>query len=247
MARRLFGDEDPIGQMIRVAQEPGEPESSRGEPMQVVGVAPALREELIDPAPATHVYVPFGRNYSAGMHMEIKLEAGVNELEAIERVRGAIRATESQLPVLALSTMQSFHDKGLELWALKIGAQLFAALGLLALALAVVGVYGVKSYVVAQRTREIGIRMALGATSRDVLGLVVRDGFFLTGTGVAVGMLLSILVSIAFTKVFVGIRGFDVIIVAGASLTLALAATVASIVPARRATRIQPVRALQGD
>jgi predicted permease len=247
MARRLFGDEDPIGQMIRVAQEPGEPESSRGEPMQVVGVAPALREELIDPAPATHLYVPFGRNYSAGMHMEIKLEAGVNELQAIEQVRGAIRATESSLPVLALSTMQSFHDKGLELWALKVGAQLFAGLGLLALALAVVGVYGVKSYVVAQRTREIGIRMALGATSRDVLGLVVRDGFFLTGTGVAVGMLLSILVSIAFTKVFVGIRGFDVIIVAGASLTLALAATVASIVPARRATRIQPVRALQGD
>jgi len=115
------------------------------------------------------------------------------------------------------------------------------------LALAVVGVYGVKSYVVAQRTREIGIRMALGATSRDVLGLVVRDGFFLTGTGVAIGMLLSIVVSIAFTKVFVGIRGFDVFIVAGASLTLALAATVASVVPARRATRIEPVRALQGD
>ncbi len=89
--------------------------------------------------------------------------------------------------------------------------------------------------------------MALGATSRDVLGLIVRDGFFLTGTGVAVGMLLSVLVSIAFTKVFVGIRGFDVTIVAGASLTPALAATVASVVPARRATRIQPVRALQGD
>jgi predicted permease len=247
MARRLFGDEDPLGQMIRVAQEAGEPESSRGEPMQIVGVAPAVREELIDPAPATHLYVPFGRNYSAGMHMEVKVEPGVNELSAIETVRGAIRETESRLPVLALSTMQAFHDKGLELWALKIGAQLFAGLGLLALALAVVGVYGVKSYVVAQRTREIGIRMALGATARDVLGLVVRDGFFLTGTGIAVGLLLSVLVSIAFTKVFVGIRGFDLVIVAAAAATLAFAATVASVIPARRATRIQPVRALQGD
>jgi ABC-type antimicrobial peptide transport system permease subunit len=158
-----------------------------------------------------------------------------------------VRSTEAGLPVLALSTMQAFHDNGLELWALRTGAQLFTALGGLALLLAVVGVYGVKSYVVAQRTREIGIRMALGASARDVLSLVLRDGFFLTGTGLAIGVPLAVLVSILFTKVFVDIGGFDGLVVSVATVILGIAATVASAVPARRATRVQPLRALQGD
>ena len=149
--------------------------------------------------------------------------------------------------MLALSTMQAFHDKGLELFALKTGAQLFTALGVLALLLAVVGVYGVKSYIVAQRTREIGIRMALGATARDVLRLVLRDGLFLTGTGVALGLPLAILVSILFRAVFVEIGGFDSLVLGAATIVLAGAAMVASVVPARRATKIQPLEALQEE
>ena len=247
LARRLFGDEDPIGQMIRVAQTPGEPESTRGEPMQIVGIAPPQREELLDRAPVPHVYVPFGRQYRAGMHLEVRLEQGADEAASIGALRAAIRATEPRLPVLALSTMQAFHDKGLELWALRTGAQLFTALGGLALLLAVVGVYGVKSYVVSQRTREIGIRMALGATSRDVVGLVLRDGFFLTGAGVALGVPLAVLVSFALAAVFVDVGGFDGVVVSVATVVLAGAATIASAVPARRATRVQPLRALQGD
>ncbi len=247
LARRLFADEDPMGQMIRVAQEPSGPESTRGEPMQIVGIAPPMREELLDRAPVPHVYVPFGRQYRAGMHLEVRLEQGVDEAAGIEALRAAIRATEPRLPVLALSTMQAFHDKGLELWALETGAQVFTALGGLALLVAVVGVYGVKSYVVSQRTREIGIRMALGASARDVVGLVMRDGFFLTGAGVALGVPLAVLVSYALAAVFVDVGGFDGLVVSAATIALALAATIASAVPARRATRIQPLRALQGD
>ena len=246
LATKLFNGDEPIGQMIRTAVSPGEAEE-RGEPMQVVGIAPGLREELLDRAPEPHVYVPFGRNYQSGMHLEVRLQQGADAMAGIEVLRAVVRSTDPGLPMLTLSTMQAFHDKGLELWALKTGAQLFTALGLLALVLAVVGVYGVKSYVVAQRTREIGIRMALGASTRDVLGLVLRDGFFLTGAGLAIGVPLAVLVSILFTKVFVDIGGFDGTVVSIATIVLAAAATVASAVPARRATRVQPLRALQGD
>jgi predicted permease len=247
LARRLFGDEDPIGQMIRVAQIPGEPESTRGEPMQIVGIAPPLREELLDRAPVPHVYVPFGRHYRAAMHLEVRLEQGADVRSRIEELRGAIRAAEPGLPVLTLSTMQAFHDKSLELWALQTGASLFTALGGLALLLAAVGVYGVKSYIVSQRTREIGIRMALGATARDVVGLVLRDGFFLIGAGLALGVPLAVLVSFALAAVFVDVGGFDGVVVSIATIVLAVAATIASAVPARRASRVQPLRALQGD
>ncbi len=246
LATKLFGGEDPIGQLIRTAASPGEA-GERGEPMQVVGIAPPMKEELLDRVPAPHVYVPFGRNYQGGMHLEVRLQPGADAMASIDALRGAVRSTEAGMPVLALSTMQAFHDNGLELWALRTGAQLFTALGGLALLLAVVGVYGVKSYVVAQRTREIGIRMALGASARDVLGLVLRDGFFLTGTGLAIGVPLAILVSILFTKVFVDIGGFDGLVVSVVTVVLGIAATVASAVPARRATRVQPLRALQGD
>jgi predicted permease len=244
LATTLFGTDDPIGQMIRTVS--GESDQ-RGEPMQVVGIAPALKEELVDRAPVPHVYVPFGRNYQGGMHLEVRLLPGADAMAGLQAVRAAVRATDAGLPVLALSTMQAFHDKGLELWALRTGAQVFTALGLLALVLAVVGVYGVKSYVVAQRTREIGIRMALGASTRDVVRLVLRDGFFLTGSGLAIGVPLAVLVSILFTKVFVGIGGFDGLVVSIATIVLGAAAAAASAIPARRAARVQPLRALQGD
>jgi len=247
LARRLFEGDDPIGQMIRVAAAPGDPESTRGEPMQVIGIAPPLIEELLDRAPVPHIYVPFGREYRAAMHLEVRLEPGADERAGIDALRAAMRASEPRLPVLTLSSMQAFHDQGLELWALRTGAQLFTVLGGLALLLAVVGVYGVKSYIVAQRTREIGIRMALGASGHDVVRLVLRDGLFLTGAGVALGVPLAVVVSFALAAVFVDVGGFDGLVISVATVVLAVAATIASAVPARRASRIQPLRALQGD
>ncbi|HYN07183.1 MAG TPA: ABC transporter permease [Vicinamibacterales bacterium] len=247
LAAALFGGQNPIGQLIRLAPEVDDAGAVRGEPMEVVGIAPPLREELLDRGPVPHVYVPFGRNYRARMFAIIRTSTGGNELTQLEGVRKTIRAVEPDLPVVSLSTMAAFHSGSLELWALNAGAGLFTMLGLLALLLAVVGVYGVKSYVVAQRTREIGIRMALGASPRDVLSLMLRDGFRLTGLGVAIGVPLATLVSVAFTKVFVEVGGFDATVIAVATVVLAAAATIAGGVPARRATRVQPITALQRD
>ena len=247
LARRLFGDEDPLGQMIRLAGWPGEAGADRREPMQVVGIAPPMRTEMLDPGPVPHLYLPFGRNYRASMHVHARVAPGVNDEAALAALRVAIANTDPRLPVLALSTMTGFHSRSLELWALKTGARAFTALGGLALLLAVVGVYGVKSYIVSQRTKEIGIRMALGATARDVLALVLRQGLFLTGAGVAIGLPLAVLVSVALTKVFVQVGGFDLTVVSVATAVLSLSALAASAIPAQRASRVVPLRALRTE
>jgi predicted permease len=247
MARRLFGDADPIGRMIRTVRETGELESPAGEPMEIVGIAPPLREELLDRAPVPHVYVPFGRDSRARMHVEVRLAPGVDPSAAAESLRQAIRSANAQLPILTLSTMQALHDNSIELWALMSGARLFAGLGLLAALLASIGIYGVKSYTVARRTREIGIRMALGASSHQVLMMILRDSFFLAGMGLAAGLPLAALVSIGFRSVFVEIGGVDVAILMVATLALGATALLAGAVPARRATKIQPLTALRAD
>lgn len=246
LARKLFGEEDPIGQLIRVRPRPDEdPASAQSEPMTIVGIAPPIRDELLDGAPATHVYVPSGRHYRANMHVHARISPAAGESATLQAIREEILAASPRLPILALSTLQAFHDRSLELWALRAGGRMFTVLGLLALLLAVVGVYGVKSYVVSQRTREFGIRVALGATPLDVLRLVLREGIYLTTAGLAIGLPLAALVSSAFTKVFVQIGGFDPLVVGTATAVLAAASLAASYLPARRATRIVPVSALR--
>jgi ABC-type antimicrobial peptide transport system permease subunit len=141
--------------------------------------------------------------------------------------------------------MRAFHEKSLALWVLKAGGTMFSILGLLALGLAVVGVYGVKSYVVSSRTREIGIRMALGADARRVRWLVLRQGLALTAAGLASGMPLAITASFVMNSVMWGFTRFDAPVILGAPAVLAAAALLASYIPARRATRIEPVRALR--
>jgi predicted permease len=244
-AVELFAGQDPIGQMIRVAADAES--GARDEPMEIVGVAPPLREELLDRAPVPHVFVPAGRNYRAAMFAIVKMKAADDPVATLDAIRQTIRSADPGLPVVSLSTMAAFHSGSLELWALRAGGWLFTVLGILALLLAGVGVYGVRSYVVSQRTREIGIRMALGASARDVLGLILRDGFRLTLAGIAIGVPLAMLVSLAFTKVFVDIGGLDAGVIGVATVVLVVAATIASGVPARRATKVQPLTALRAE
>jgi putative ABC transport system permease protein len=231
--------------MIRVP--PTAAGSVPGEPMEIVGIAPPLREELLDRAPVPHVFVPSGRNYRAGMFAIVRMTTAGDDLATLDVLRKTIRSADASLPIVSLSTMKAFHTGSLELWALQAGGWLFTVLGVVALLLAVIGVYGVKSFVVSQRTREIGIRMALGASSRDVLGLVLRDGFRLTALGVAIGVPLAMLVSLAFTQVFVEIGGLDTGVIGAATIVLIVAATIASGVPARRATRVEPLTALRTE
>jgi predicted permease len=247
LARRLFGGDDPLGQTIRLKPRPDAGEPQLTVPLQVVGIAPPIREDLMDRAPDAHVYVPAGRFYRANMHLHARVGAAASETALLTAIRREIRAVDSRLPVLALTTMRGFHDNSLQLWVVNAGGRMFTALGLLALTLAVVGVYGVKSYVVSQRTREIGIRMALGADRRDVLRLLLADGAKLTLAGLAVGLPLAALIAFALTKVLRDVTPFDPVIFAAAPLVLGAAALLASFVPARRAAHVEPLKALRTE
>jgi ABC-type antimicrobial peptide transport system permease subunit len=143
--------------------------------------------------------------------------------------------------------MHAFHDQSIELWAVKAGGRLFLVFGVLALLLAVVGLYGVKSYIVSQRTREIGIRMALGARPADVLAMVLREGAALSAAGVALGLPLAALLGFALSSLLYDVKPLDPVVFLAAPALLALAALVATWLPARRATRVTPLTALRAD
>jgi ABC-type antimicrobial peptide transport system permease subunit len=162
-------------------------------------------------------------------------------------LRQAIRSTDERVPVLQLRTLRQQRDSNLMLWGVNTGARLFSVFGGVALLLAIIGVYGVKSYVVSRRTREIGIRMALGATPSDVLWLVLREGLTLTAAGVGVGLLLAWGVARAVSGLLYEVSALDPLVFAVAPAVLAASAMAASYVPARRATRVLPLTALRTE
>jgi len=248
LARQLFGSDDPIGQAIRLKPSPdGGDEPHLTAPLQVIGIAAPVREEILARAPEPHLYVPSGRFYRAGMHVHARIARPGDEVRMLGEIRREIRQVDPRLPVLELTTMEGFHRKSLELWLVEAGGKMFTTLGLLALGLAVVGVYEVKSYVVSQRTREIGIRMALGADRRDVVRLVLKDGAKLTAVGLGVGLPLAGFISFALTKVLNGVMPFDPVVFVSAPIVLGAAALIASFVPARRAARVEPLKALRSE
>jgi predicted permease len=247
LAERLFPGRNPVGESIRFAPPRGDPSAAPSLALQIVGVAPPLREEVTARAAEAHVYVPFGPHFREEMHLHVKTADGLDPAIAIGGLRDELRAAAPGLPLLSLTTMQTFHERSLQLWVLKAGGVMFLGLGVLALGLAIVGLYGVKSYVVSSRTREIGIRMALGAQARDVVWLILRDGGALTAAGLLLGLPLAIGVAFTLRAVMAGFTGFDPAVFAGAVCVLAAAALLASYVPARRATRVAPLTALRTE
>ena len=246
-ARRLFGADDPIGQMNRYTARPGESTKYDGQPMAIVGVAPPIRDELFDHDAGPALYEPSGRNYRSNMFVHVRAAQPGATADLLAAIRREIRAYDPALPILQATTMSAFHDRSLQLWAVRAGGQLFVVFGLLALLLAVVGLYGVKSYIVAQRTREIGIRMALGARSSDVMGMVLREGAALAAAGIALGLPLAAGFGFLVSAMLYDVKPLDPIVFLTAPAALALAALVATWLPARRATRVTPLTALRTE
>jgi predicted permease len=244
LARQVFGEEDPIGQRIQLERG----QRPRSEPLEVVGVVGGVRMDLFDKMPEPHVYLPFGQNYRGGMNIHVHLDGdAAAETAMLGTVRQVIREVDAHVPLLALKTLRQLRDGGVMVWVVNSGARMFSIFGGMALLLAVVGIYGVRSYLVSRRTREIGIRMALGATRSNVLWLVLREGLALTATGVVIGLVLSWAIGRLLSSMLYEVSPLNPVVFAVAPLLLSVVAIAASFVPARRAATVAPLSALRSE
>jgi predicted permease len=242
LAEKLWPGKDPLGRWIQFHSE--SPASPR-KPLQVVGVAPVLRDSPTDNAQQTHVFTPLGREFQTNVNLHLRLAPGANLPLAMLRSR--IHAVDPRMPILNVRSMPMIRDANLFIWFYQAMAGLFAFFGLLALFLASVGLYGVKAQVVAQRGREFGIRMAVGASPGSVLGMVLKEGMVLALVGLAFGSLLALGVSSILRSFLFEVKGLDVPTFLVSPLILLAIAGLASFIPAMRASRIQPNQALRGE
>ena len=153
----------------------------------------------------------------------------------------------SVVPVLSVATWRDHLDAGLDVWLYRAGASVFSAFGGIALLLAVIGVYGVKSYVVSRRTREFGIRIAIGAHPRALLWQVLREGGRVTAIGIGIGLLLALGAGQFLQGILYGVNSIEPVVLVTAPLILLAASLLASYIPALRATRVDPTVALRSE
>jgi predicted permease len=244
LATKLFGQENAVGQQI---QYRGRQASDPPVVLDVVGVVPGLKHNLKDKVPGAHLYTPLSQDFRSDEFLHVRTGAATPETERamLPVLREILRAVDESLPVLRVETRQDYASRNLGLAIVRLGAAIFGVFGAVALVLATIGVYGVKSYIVSRRTREIGIRMALGASSGNVVSLIVKEGIVLSSIGLALGLGLSILAGIGVSQILFQGSGFDPLAI-GVALAVLIAATlVASWLPARRATAIPPTTALR--
>jgi predicted permease len=267
LAKKLWPDGDALGQRIQFATDTaprakrddggntmgigrgGKTNIKEEEPVEVIGIAANVRGSVFEKRPRGAVYLPFARGYQDNVFFFVQFSS-LNKATVADRaavVRRAVRETDPTLPILALKTFPQHLDSNMEIWVIRAGATLFSVFGGLALALAIVGVYGVKAYSVARRTREIGIRMALGARPNGVQWMIVREGIVMLAGGVAIGLLLAAATGKLLSGMLYQVGALDPIAFSTAPLILGAATVVATWLPARRATRISPMLALRTE
>ncbi|HZI17674.1 MAG TPA: ABC transporter permease [Pyrinomonadaceae bacterium] len=232
LAGRLWPGEDPTGKRLMLGSR---------SPNVVVGVARDARYRTLGEAPRPMLYFSQEQRYDSGVMMVVRTQGDPEPM--VKAVRGEIAALDRALPVASVRTLREHMTWAL--WGVRMAASLSLAFGLLALLLAAAGLYSVMAYSVSQRTREIGIRMALGAERGDVLRLVARQGMTLTGVGLALGIVGAFAATRVLSSILYGVSATDAATYAAIALLLAGVALLACYVPARRATRIDPMEALR--
>jgi ABC-type antimicrobial peptide transport system permease subunit len=181
------------------------------------------------------------------MTLQLRVAGAEGERAMLGTVARVVREVDGRVPVLSVATWRDHLDAGLDVWIYRAGASVFSAFGGIALLLAVLGVYGVKSYVVSRRTREFGIRIALGAHPRALLWQVLREGGRITAIGIGIGLVLALGAGQFLQGILYGVNGIEPVVLVTAPLILLAASLLASYVPARRATRVDPTVALRSE
>ena len=231
--RRYFGGGYPIGRQVH----------GWGKWFTVVGVVKDSKYHTLNEAARPYFYVPFKQVYRADLGIAVYVRASGDLDQALATMRREVQSMDPNVGVYDAMPFAEFI--GASLFVQKIAASLLTVLGMVALVLAAVGLYSVVAYSITQRTHEIGIRVALGAQSGDVLGLVLRQGMGLTAVGLLAGFLAAAAVTRLAAGLLVNVSPTDPVIFGGAALFLAVIALAASYVPALRATRIDPNSALR--
>ena len=266
LAKKLWPDADALGQRIQFAGDnapraKGSGGGSMGmsadlsgeikpdETIEIVGIVPTTRHALFEKDPSGAIYVPFAHGFQSDVSFFVKFRslASGSESMTADLLRRTVRDVDPSIPIVSLKTFRQHLESNLQLWIVRAGAALFSIFGGLALGLAVVGLYGVKAYSVARRTREIGIRMALGAQPGTVLRMIMREGFIMLVSGVAIGLLLAMATAKILSGILYQVGALDPIAFTFAPLLLAAAALIATWLPARRATHVDPIQALRTE
>jgi len=244
LAQRLWPGENALGRLIQFLEEKG-PDAKR--PIRVVGIVPAVNHSLGNAQPSAHVYVPLGQHYESAMTLQLRISDKGAEQAMLATVARAIRDVDPRLPVLRVENWREHLDGGLDAWIYRAGATVFSVFGGIALLLAVIGIYGVKSYVVSRRTREFGIRIAIGAQPRAVLWQVLREGGRITTIGVGIGLLLAVGAGQILQGFLYGVNAVEPVVLVTAPLILLASSLLAASVPALRATKVDPTVALRSE
>ena len=237
LATMLWRDENPIGKRLRYSPNPGATE------LEVVGVVENGPLGQMGEAPRAAMFSPLVQVPRTSAALVVHADA--DPLNLVAAIRSEAQAIDPGVPMSDVKTME-VHLTG-SLWLFRMGAGLGSALGFLALALASAGLYGVMSFAVGQRIRELGIRIALGADHRRVMLLVLKRGLVLAGVGVAIGALASVGLAGMLSSMLVGVQPTDPTILAAVAIGLGVVALLASLVPALSAMKADPVEALRTE
>lgn len=244
LARRYFGDSSPIGKRMLWATVPGMEEED--DYYTVVGVVGSIKHNDLTQSPAEHVgayYFPYRQ--APGVVVTVVAATAGDPLAFTDPLRGALLRRDAELPLFDIATMRSRVDDSLT--NRRSTMFIFVVFAGVALFLAVIGIYGVLAYTVAQRSREMGIRMALGSSTREIFMLVLRHGLTVTGFGLLAGGAAAALLGGMIRSLLYGVQPLDPAVILTVAGLLGLVALAASTIPAMRASRMDPVRALVGE
>jgi predicted permease len=233
-AKRFWQNEDPIGKRIILG-------GVNNPKRTIVGIVRDVRHQGLDDAPEMQAYGPHAQWTDS--HMQIVVRTSVDPASLTAAVRGEIRAVDANTPVYQIATMRQLVSDSVA--QRRFTLALLSGFAAIALLMAAIGIYGVMSFAVSQRTREIGIRVALGAQARDVLKLVIRRGMALVAAGVLIGLVGAFALTRLMESLLFGVGATDPMTFTGISLLLGIVALLACYLPARQASKVDPMIALR--